>query len=413
MELRRVLVCERGPMAGYIVRALKRMGIESVVLFPPDDESAPYVSEAAFSVPIPQGSVAYEDQILEVAMDAGCDGVHPGAGPLAENADFAARVEELNLVAIGPRPTLIRATANRWSTREVAVGAGVPVVKGSPPLSDGKEAAHWFAELGGQVWLKDTRGWRAATPKSAEAAARLVAVRLGTGVEKVWLEQHIPNARHLVVSVVGDQAGQILTLGERERIVRRGDAMTLDLAPAPVDDSIRIAAGRATVALASALRFVGVASVGFLANGTGGLWCLGLRPRLQVGDLLSDILHGLNSVEMQVRLALGEPLGWSATDLEATGTALGIRIRARERGRLTRWHIPAGIMLESSCFEGQEVDGLLGVMIVTGKTRQAAVIKAMAALKSLEIKGVVTDIPSHLDALGDPEFWRGRPVRSD
>jgi len=399
-------------MAGYIVGALRRMGIESVVLFHKDAEQVPYASEAAFGVPMPQSAEPLPDQLMALAMDAGCDGVHPGAGPLAEDADFAARVEELNLVFIGPRPMLIRATADRWTTREVAVGAGIPVVAGSPPLQDPDSVQQWFDQLGSPVWVKDSRGWRAASLDTAQSAARVVSVRLGTGVGRVWLEQHVADARHLVVSVIGDESGQVVSLGERERIVRRGDAMTLDVFPAPVSDDLRIAAGTAAVTLASTLGFVGVASVGFLADQTGGLRCLGLRPRLQVGDLLADTLHGLNSVELQVRLALGESLGWSAEDLDASGAVIGVRIRAQEKGTLTALDLPEGTTFQTSCAVGLPADGLLGVLVVAGQTRQAAVIKATAALRAITIGGVETDIASHLDALGDPEFWRGQPVRT-
>ncbi len=411
--LRRVLVCERGPMAGYIVGALRRMGIETVVLFHKDDgDGVPYAAEAAFGVPMPQSTDPIQDQLLALAMDAGCDGVHPGAGPLAEDADFATRIEELNMVFIGPRPMLIRATADRWTTREVAVGAGIPVVAGSPPLHDATSVEAWFEQLGSPVWVKDSRGWRAASLDSPEAAARVVSVRLGTGVGRVWLEQHVADARHLVVTVIGDESGQVLSLGERERIVRRGDAMALDVFPAPVSDDLRIAAGTAAVTLASTLGFVGVASVGFLADTKGGLRCLGLRPRLQVGDLLADRMHGLNSVEMQVRLAMGEPLGWSAEDLDASGAALGLRIRALERGVVTRLEVPEGVHLETKCAVGMPAEGLIGVMVVTGQTRQAALVKAQAALRGLVIDGIDTDVAGHLDALADPAFWRGEPVRT-
>ncbi len=411
MVLGRVLVCERGPMVGYIIRALNRMGIECVAVVQGDEEGRAGVEEAAFRVAVPENDAPLRDQMLALAMDGGCDGVHPGTGVLAEDAEFATRVEELNMVFIGPRPVLVGSTADRWTTREIAVGAGVPVVAGSPPLQDASEVAHWFEELGGPVWVKDYRGWRAARLDTAEAAAKLVEVRLETVGRRVWLEQHIENARHLVVSVIGDNEGQLLTLGERERIVRQGDAMTLDLAPAPVSHDLRIAAGTAAITLSSALSFVGVASVGFLADPAGGMRCLGLRPRLQVGDLLSDTLHGLNSVEMQVRLALGEPLGWSAEDLQATGTALSIRIRAREPGIITHWGIPDGVIMESHCTVGLPAEGLLGVLVVEGQTRQATLIKATAALRGIEIKGVETDIPRHLEVLADLDLWEGQPVR--
>jgi acetyl-CoA carboxylase, biotin carboxylase subunit len=412
MDLKRVLVCEHGPMVGYIVTALKRMGIESVVLFHKNREQVPYAQLAAYAVPMPQSAEPLQDQLLALAMDAGCDAVHPGAGPLAEDADFAARVEELNMVFIGPRPMLIRATADRWTTREVAVGAGIPVVAGSPPLHGPDKVPQYFEQLGSPVWIKDSRGWRAANTDTAEAAARVVTVRLGTGVGKVWMEQHVVGARHLVVSVVGDKTGQVLSLGERERIVRRGDTMSLDVFPAPVSDDLRIAAGTAAVTLASTLGFVGVASVGFLADEQGGLRCLGLRPRLQVGDLLADELHGLNSVEMQVRLSMGESLGWSAEDLDASGAVIALRIRAVEGGLLTRWEVPDSVTLLSNCAVGLYADGLLGVMVVSGQTRQAALVKATAALRGLVIEGVETDVATHQETLSDPEFWRGQPVRT-
>ena len=412
MKLERVLVCERGPMAGYIVQALRRMGIEAVAPFRHDEECASYLVDVAFGVPMPQSSGTIQEQMVALAMAAGCAGVHPGAGPLAEDASFANAVEMVGMVFIGPRPMLIHATADRWTTREVAVGCSIPVVQGSPPIEDPSEVERWFEELGSPVWVKDSRGWRAVPLDSPEAAARMVGLRLGTGVSKVWLEAHIPDVRHLVVSVVGDESGQTLSLGERERIVRSGDTMNMDMAPAPVSDDLRIAAGTAAVTLASTMGYVGIASVGFLADTAGGLRCLGLRPRLQVGDLLADTLHGINSVEMQVRLALGEALGWSAEHLDATGVALGLRIRARAPGLVTRWEPPAGVVMESSMAVGMPAEGLLGVMVVEAQTRQAAVVRAIAALKEMKVEGVETDIPAHLETLADVALWQGTPVRS-
>ncbi len=161
---------------------------------------------------------------------------------------------------------------------------------------------------------------------------------------------------------------------------------------------------------AEALGYVGLGSVGFLVDPNESLWCLGFRSRLQVGNLLTDRVQGLNLAELQLRLAGQEEIGWSEEDLEPKGCALGLRIRARKGGVVQKINVPAGVEFETHLCEGSRATGLLGVLLVEAPTRQACVVKAVSFLESFSIEGVDCALEEHLQALTSMRFWKGEPV---
>ena len=410
MNLGRVLVAERGPLAGYLIRSLKRLGMETVAIAPDPVETVAYSQDADFFVQLLGGSKDFQEALVEVAVDSGCDAVHPGYGPLAENADFAQKLGAARIGFVGPHPDIIHALASRWTVREMAVQAGIPVVNGCLPLERPENIRAEAERLGVPLWVKDGTGQRPVLLDTVELVEQVAGIRLSAKDTPVWLEQHIAGARHLVVSFVADAFGEMVTLGVRERAIRLDGHLVLDQAPAPVSEGLANAVAHAAHTYAAALNYVGLGSVGFLVDDNESLWCLGFRSRLQVGNLLTDRVQGLNLSELQLRLAAQEEIGWAATDLEPKGCALGIRIRAKRTGVVQSIHVPDGVSFETHLCAGSLATGLLGVLLVDGPTRQACVVKAVASLEKFSIEGVDCGLEEHVKLLTDMRFWKGDPV---
>jgi acetyl-CoA carboxylase biotin carboxylase subunit len=397
-------------MAGYLIRSLKRLGMETVAIAPDPVEPVSYSKEADFYVQLLGGNEGYREALLEVAVDSGCDAVHPGYGTLAEDAEFAQLLGTAGVGFVGPQPEIIEALSSRWAVREMAVQAGIPVVNGSMPLERPEDIRAEVERLGLPLWVKDATGQRPVCLESFELVEQVAGIRLSSQEAPVWLEQHIEEARHLVVSFVADAHGEMVTLGVRERAIRMDGHLILDQAPAPVSGALSQAVSGAAHTYARALGYVGLGSVGFLVGPNESLWCMGFRSRLQVGNLLTDRVQGLNLAELQLRLAAQEEIGWSAQDLEPKGCALGLRIRARRGGVVQKLKVPDGVHFETHLTEGSRGKDLLGILVVEGPTRQACVVKAVTSLETFAIDGVDCGLGDHLRALTDMRFWQGEPV---
>jgi acetyl/propionyl-CoA carboxylase alpha subunit len=232
--------------------------------------------------------------------------------------------------------------------------------------------------------------------------------------QRVWLEQHVENARHVTVTVVADRNGDVVALGVQERSSRRGGRLSIEQAPAPVSQSMAEGLQEAAVAVAKAVRFVGVGSVGFLVDLSGAAPCIGLRPRLSLGMLLTDVRHGLRLAALQVQVVSGQAIGWGQDALDPQEVALSIRIRAMTRGTLGEWKLPEGVQIESAFAAGMQVGegALLAVLVVKHTSRPACVVRAIAALKELNVSGVETDALDCIEQLSDPTFWSGGVVAS-
>ena len=399
--IQRVLVAERGPLATAIHLALQAAGVETVAVHGESD--ADYIEKATFAVYVP-GLDRVED-LVSAAVDGGCDALHPGCGALAESPELARGVAQANMMFLGPLPEQIAALADRWTTREIAIAAAVPVIPGSAPIINLEDLSDPIERLGFPLWIKDAWGLEAERFDRQDHLVSAVGQRVHSG-QKVWVEAHVRGARHLVVTVVADESGEVVPLGVRERSVRGGGKLTIDQFPAPIHDDLKNSLEEAAVAFAEAVRYRGVGSIGFLVDSSGAAWCIGLRPRIQIGTLLNDAVLGIRMPEVQVRVAQGEPIGWDRDDLAGEGCALGLRIRAKGKGVVTRIEVPDG-EFHTHAIEGAEVSGLIGVLVITAPTRHAAVVRASGALRRLVLDGVETDVEEHLASLSQPSFWEG------
>jgi acetyl/propionyl-CoA carboxylase alpha subunit len=399
--IKRVLVAERGPLATTIHLALQAAGVETVAVH--GDLDADYIEKATFATYVP--SLDRIEDLVSAAVDGGCDALHPGCGALAENPELARGVAQANMLFLGPLPEQIAALADRWTTREIAIAAAVPVIPGSAPILNLGDLEDPISRLGFPLWVKDAWGLVAEKFERQDHLVAEVGSRVHSG-QKVWVEAHVRGARHLVVTVVGDESGEVVPLGVRERAIRGGGKLTIDQYPAPCTDALQKGLEDAAVAFAEAVRYRGVGSVSFLVDSSGAAWCIGLRPRIQIGTLLNDAVLGVRMPELQLRVARGEPIGWDRDDLANTGAALGLRIRAREKGVLQRLEVPDG-EFHTHAIVGEEVRGLVGVLVITAPTRHAAVVRASGALRRIVLEGLETDIEEHLVSLAQPSFWEG------
>ncbi len=399
--IQRVLVVERGPLATYLHRSLQAAGVETVAVH--GEVEASYVDEATFAMYVP-GLDRTED-LVSAAIDSGCDAMHPGCGALAENADLARAVNAAGVGWLGPLPEQIAALADRWTTREIAIAAAVPVIPGSGPLLNVTDLEVPVERLGLPLWVKDAWGLQPEFVDRHDQLVASVGQRIHSG-QKVWVESHVRGARHVVVTVVADESGQAVPLGVRERAIRGEGKLTIDQFPAPIEDDLTTALEDAAVAFAEAVRYRGVGSVGFLVDQSNAAWCIGLRPRIQIGTLLNDAVLGVRMPEVQLRIAQSETIGWTRDDLKADLCALGLRIRVQERGTLEAFEVPDGTF-HTHLRLGMQASGLLGVLVITAPTRQSALVRASGALRRMVLDGLDTDIEEHLASLADASFWHG------
>lgn len=411
MRLQRIFIAERGVMAPYLISTYAAMGLETVVPFGSVTEHHPHVEQADYAVHLEEAGPA--ERVIDVANDAGCEAIHPGVGSLAENAGLAEAVGRANLLWVGSPAEQIQLLADRWGTRQAALGARVPVVPGGGLIyaaAQIPEAVATALRLGMPVWLKDSEGMLAERVDHTEELVTRLNERLAAG-QRLWIEQHVREARHFAVTVVGDRAGNLVSLGVRERARRRGGQLEIDEYPAKVSDELAIGMERAAVGLAKARRFVGVGSVGFLVDPSGGAWTLGLRPRMQLGAVLNDAVLGLRLAELQLRLAAGDTVGWNRDDLATKGVALGLRVRASEPGEIEDFRLPKGVTAYSIGAPGPCTDELLALLVVTAPTRQACVVRAVDVLRKVKLSGVGNNLAALGEALTTEDFWTASPQR--
>jgi|GEM_PF-2365789 len=404
LVIRRVLIAEQGPLTEYLVRSLSHLGLETVVIVPNPPNPVSYSSQATFAVQLSTSTTDLRDALIEIANDAGCDGIHPGYSSLAEDVEFAQRVMRSNVKFIGPQLELVFALSNRWTVREMSRAAGIPVSEAFGPIASVSEISTCGDVLGFPLWVKDSAGRPPRLVEDHQQLSAEVASRSLTGVAAVWGERHIPKGRHVVASCVWEETGDMV-LSLRDRALRDEWGLSVDLVPAPVTTEVNDVICASALAFGRALGYRGIGSVGFMVDENEGVVCIGFRSRLQVGDLLSDHHQGLNLAELQLRLAFGESIGWSADDLQPKGCSMAIRIHAVGHGVVKSIKVPSIAKFETNIMEGHFASGLLGVLVVSGTTRQAAVVKAVAALKEFSIEGVDSDIDRQIKAIANFGFW--------
>jgi propionyl-CoA carboxylase alpha chain len=433
--IRKVLIANRGEIARRILRTLRRMGIGSVAVYSDADAAAPHAGEADEAVrigPAPSlESYLSIDRILAAAVAVGADAVHPGYGFLAENAAFADACAQAGLTFIGPPVAAIRQMGSKVGARALMAKAGVPVVPGvSGAGLDDQALAAAAKRLGVPLLIKASAGGGGkgmrlvreltALPESLAAARREAGRAFGD--DTLLVERYFDAPRHVELQIFGDTHGHVVHLLERECSIQRRFQKIIEEAPSvAVDAALRERMGAAAVAAGKAIGYTGAGTVEFILDGEGNFYFLEVNTRLQVEHPVTEAITGLDLVELQVRIAQGEPLPFTQGDLQISGHAVEARLYAEDPandflpaiGRIALWQ-PAplpGVRYDSGIEAGSEVsvhyDPLLAKIVAHGATRAEACQRLQGALRRLGVGGVTTNRDFLLAVLDHPAFAAG------
>ncbi len=426
--LRRILVANRGEIAVRIIRACRDLDIATVAVFSTADRDALHVrlADAAVCVgpPAPAGSYLHQRNLLSAANITGAEAIHPGYGFLAENADFAAAVEQCGLTWIGPSPSSIRTLGDKGRAREAAVAADVPVLEGGPLPEQSASAAEFADRIGYPLMLKAAAGGggrgmrvvrdRAGLESALESAANEARAAFGSG--KLLVERLVERPRHIEVQVFGDSFGRTVQLGERECSIQRRRQKLLEEAPAPATSGdLRQSLAAAALRLVKRVGYANAGTVEFLVEGDR-FHFLEMNTRIQVEHPVTEAVTGVDLVKLQILTAAGEPLALPDV-IPTSGHAIECRISAEDPetfapspGALRRYRLPAGpgIRVDSHGFEGASMpphyDSLVAKVVAHGANRQEAISRMTRALREFEIDGVRTTLPLMRRIVGSRAF---------
>ncbi len=381
----KVLIANRGEIALRIMRTARRLGYGVVAVYSDADRDALHVREADAAVRIgealPAQSYLNIRAIIAAAKASGAGAVHPGYGFLAENDGFAQACRDAGLVFIGPSPEAIKAMGNKAGAKEIMQKAGVPVVPGyqGADQSDTVMLAE-ARKIGFPVMIKAVaggggRGMRLVADEAGFADALRSArseAKAAFGDGTVILERAIPNPRHIEIQVFGDRYGNAIHLGERDCSVQRRHQKLIEEAPSPaVSPKLRQRMGEVAVAAVRSLRYEGAGTLEFLLDESGAFYFMEMNTRLQVEHPVTEAITGLDLVELQLRVASGEPLGLVQEDIKFSGHAIEVRLCSEDAsqdfmpqsGTMARWQMPEGVRVEHALQSGSEIPPFYDSMI--------------------------------------------------
>lgn len=430
--MRKVLVANRGEIAVRIIRACRDLGIETVAVYSQADSEALHVLHADEAICIGQAPSAHSylkiPNVLSACEITGADAIHPGYGFLSENASFASICNSCGVTFVGPSPQAIRMLGDKAQAKETAKKAGCPIIPGSDgPVADPSQALSIAQSFGFPVFIKAVaggggRGIRVA--KNAEEfenlffAARAEA-QACFGNPEVYIEKMIHNPRHIEVQILGDQHGNYVHLGERDCSVQRRRQKLIEECLSPVlPQALREQIGRAAVAIAKEASYYSAGTVEFLLDAEKNFYFMEMNTRVQVEHTITEELTGVDIVAEQLRIARGEKLSVSQKDVSFSGHVLQLRINAEDPfkdfmpspGRLEYYVPPGGphIRVDSACYAGYTIpphyDSMIAKLIISGRTREEAIQRALRALAEFHIGGIKTTVPFHQKMLRHKKF---------
>ena len=430
----KVLIASRGEVALRIHRACREMGIGTVAVHSTADSEAMHVRLADETVCIgpPEASKSYLNipAIISAAEIAGADAIHPGYGFLSENAQFATIVEEHGITFIGPKPGHIRTMGDKILAKSTIQELGVPVVPGSDGAVETLDEARAVAKgIGYPVLIKASAGGGGRGMKVAQSPADIDQAfqtargeaRAAFGDDSVYMEKFVAKPRHIEVQVMADSHGNVVHLGERDCSLQRRHQKILEEAPSPVlPAEHRNEIGQRVTTAIQALGYRGAGTVEFLYV-DGAFYFIEMNTRLQVEHPVTEMITGIDIVQQQIRIAAGEPLGYTQADISFSGHAIECRINAEDPrnfapapGTITDYHTPGGlgVRVDSAAYSGYRVppyyDSLIAKLIVHGTTREECLRRLNRALEEYVIGGIQTTIPVHQALMGNSEFVAGQ-----
>ena len=434
---KKILIANRGEIACRVMRTAKRMGIKTVAVYSDADADALHVRTADEAVHIGPAASAESYLVIDKIMDAirqtGAEAVHPGYGFLSENAAFAKALEAEGVAFIGPGIRAIGAMGDKIESKKLAHAANVSTVPGYLGiLADDTEAAKVAREIGYPVMIKASaggggKGMRVAYNDDEVVSGFRSAVneaRSSFGDERVFIEKFIEEPRHIEIQVIADKHGNVVHLGERECSIQRRHQKVIEEAPSPfLDEKTRAAMGAEAVALAQAVDYSSAGTVEFIVDADRNFYFLEMNTRLQVEHPVTELVTGLDLVEIMIRSAAGEKLPFTQDDIKMTGWAVESRIYAEDpyrgflpsTGRLVRYQPPQEsdtVRVDTGVYEGAEIsmfyDPMVAKLCTYGDTRIEAVDRMAEALDRFLVRGIGHNVDFLSAVMAHERFREGR-----
>ena len=433
---KKILIANRGEIALRVIRAARELGIETVAVYSEPDIFSLHVELADEAYCIGPASSAksylHIPAIINTALLANVDAIHPGYGFLAENSSFAEMCQTHGIKFIGPSPENIISMGDKANAKKLMKKAGVPVTPGIDGLiSERREAVKVASEIGYPVILKATaggggRGMRIAKNED-ELIANIDAASLEAnnafGNPGIYLEKYVTRVRHIEIQVLGDEHGNVIHLGERDCTIQRRHQKLLEEAPSiQIDEKTRQKMGEAAIKAARNIGYKNAGTVEFILDlDTKEFYFMEMNTRIQVEHPVTEMVTSVDLVKAQIRIAAGEKLWLKQSDIKLKGHAIEFRINAEDPdknfapspGRIDGYIAPGGpgVRVDSHCYTGYEIpqfyDSMIAKLIVWGENRSEAIGRAKRALDEFAITGVHTTIPFHLKVLEHPKFIKG------
>ncbi|WP_127139354.1 acetyl-CoA carboxylase biotin carboxylase subunit [Flagellimonas oceanensis] len=419
--MKKILIANRGEIAVRVMKTVKKMGIQTVAVFSEADRNAPHVQFADEAVCIGEApsnkSYLKGDKIIEVAKQRNVDGIHPGYGFLSENADFAEAVEKSGITFIGPKSKAIRIMGSKLAAKEAVKAYDIPMVPGIDEAITDVAKAHEIAnEVGYPVLIKASAGGGGKGMRIVEKEEELEsgmkrAISEATsafGDGSVFVEKYVTSPRHIEVQVMADTHGNVLHFFERECSVQRRHQKVVEEAPSSIlTPKLREEMGVAACKVAKSCDYIGAGTVEFLMDADHNFYFLEMNTRLQVEHPVTELITGVDLVELQIKVARGEEIPMKQEELTIKGHAVELRVYAEDPlndflpsvGNLETYQLPTGegVRVDNGFREGMDIpiyyDPMLSKLITYGKTREEAIELMLDAIQNYKVKGVQTTLP--------------------
>lgn len=434
--MKKILIANRGEIAVRIIRACKEMGVQTVAVYSEADENALHVelADEAYCIGPRASADSYLNfsNIISIAKLTDCDGIHPGYGFLAENANFAELCEKVNIKFIGPSSKAISKMGTKDVARETMREAGVPIVPGSTGIVENEQEGLEIAkEIGFPVIIKATAGGGGKGIRVARDEEELITginitqkeAAAAFGNPGVYLEKYIEVFRHVEVQVIADQHGNTIYLGERDCSIQRRMQKLVEEAPSPaITPKLRKEMGEAAVRAAEAVNYESAGTVEFIFDHINEqFYFMEMNTRIQVEHPVTEMVTGVDLIKEQIKIASGEELTYKQDDIQYNGWSIECRINAEnpERnfmpspGEITMYMPPGGfgVRVDSAMYTGYTIppfyDSMVAKLIVHADTREEAILRMKRALEEFIIEGVDTTIPFHAQLMEDEVFNSG------
>ena len=433
---KKILIANRGEIACRIVRTAKRMGIATVAIYSEADADARHVREADDAIaigPAPSAqSYLHVKKIVAACRTSGAEAVHPGYGFLSENPALPRALAKAGLIFIGPDPAAMAVMGDKIAAKRVAVKAGVPTVPGElGVIKDAKAAIAVARRIKYPVMLKAAAGGGGKGMRIATSDAELTEAferasgeaKTAFGDARLFLEKFIEEPRHIEIQVLGDRRGNVVHLFERECSIQRRHQKVIEEAPSPfLDAKTRARMGAAAVALTKAAKYSSAGTVEFIVDKKCNFYFLEMNTRLQVEHPVTELVTGLDLVELMIRIAAGQKLPFAQKDVTLSGSAIEARVYAEDprrgflpsAGRLVRYAEPAGdgVRVDGGVYEGAEIsifyDPMIAKVVAHAKRRDIAATRLAQALDGFVVAGIAHNVDFLAAILRNPRFRAGK-----